>query len=127
MDLISFKCLPPMKNVRNPRHCIRNLLPYFFVKETTQYVTLLYLSPYFKMCHPPRENDYLTINHEIKIYDSSITYSGENESILIELVQLLAIYCSRYVSPTILFINKFNITLSFLNLKNVDIFYIFFD
>ena len=72
-----------MKNVRNPRHCIRTFYPTFFVKETTQCVTLLYLSPYFKMYHPPRENDYLTINHEIKIYDSSITYSEENESILI--------------------------------------------
>ena len=56
--------------------------------------------------------------------DSSINYSEENEyTYIIEYNFLYFIALIENIVPPVMFIDKFNVVLSFQNLKNVDILY----
>ena len=71
--------------------------------------------------------EYLTINQLIKIGNSSIDYSRENESTL-NIIECKFWHFIDHVEtfvPLVMFINKFNVVLCFQNLKSIDIVYIF--
>ena len=76
------------------------------------------------MCHLAKKRDYLTVNQLIKINDSSINYSEENESTyMVEYEFKHFIIHTENIASLVMFINKFNIMLSFQNLKKFDIVY----
>ena len=87
---------------------------------------LIYSTPFFKICHPPKKTSKMINNQLIKIDDLRIDYSEEEYTYINEQNFL---HFMVHINITLLLkicIAKFNVVLSFQNFPNVDIVYICF-
>lgn len=88
--------------------------PYFFIYQ-----------PFLKMRHSPKKADYLTIYQLIKIDESSINWSWENESIFTKLSKTSEHLLLIWKTCLLMFINKFEVVFFPKSEKMLFIFFIY--